>query len=82
MVYLIALLAVFLVLAALYESWAIPLSIILTVPLGILGAVLSTWLTGQANDIYFQIGLLMTIALQQKTPSLSLNLPNQIGNRA
>jgi multidrug efflux pump len=82
MVYLIALLAVFLVLAALYESWAIPLSIILTIPLGILGAVLSTWLTGQANDIYFQIGLLMTIALQQKTPSLSLNLPNQIGNRA
>lgn len=74
--YAFAVLAVFLCLAALYESWSIPLSVILVVPLGFLGVVLATWLRAYfnpgeyANDVYFQIGLVTIIGLSAKNAIL------------
>jgi multidrug efflux pump len=59
-------LLVFLVLAALYESWTIPLSVLLTVPLGILGAVTAAMLRGQPNDVYFTVGIVTIIGLAAK----------------
>lgn len=68
--YTISLLVVFLCLAALYESWAIPFSIILIAPIGIFGAVLATSAMGMSNDVYFQVGLLTTIGLSSKNAIL------------
>jgi multidrug efflux pump len=68
--YGISLLVVFLALAALYESWSTPLAVMLTVPVGILGAVVAATLTGQANDVYFKVGLLTTIGLSAKNAIL------------
>jgi multidrug efflux pump len=72
MVFLIALsmLVVFLVLAALYESWSIPLSVMLVVPLGIFGAILAIILRGMPNDIFFKIGLITIIGLSAKNAIL------------
>ncbi|MBV5299086.1 MAG: efflux RND transporter permease subunit, partial [Rhodoferax sp.] len=61
--YAFAILAVFLCLAALYESWTIPLSVILVVPLGVLGVIVATLLRDYANDVYFQVGLITIIGL-------------------
>ena len=60
----------FLSLAALYESWTVPFSVLMAVPLGILGALLATWLRGLENDVYFQVGLLTTIGLSAKNAIL------------
>jgi len=68
--YALSLLIVFLCLAALYESWAIPASVLLVVPLGIIGAVMATWLRGLDNDVYFQVGLLTTVGLASKNAIL------------
>ncbi|EHL96223.1 inner membrane multidrug efflux protein BpeB [Acetobacteraceae bacterium AT-5844] len=68
--YAISLIVVFLCLAALYESWAIPVSVMLVVPLGVFGAVLATLLRGMSNDVYFQVGLLTTIGLSAKNAIL------------
>lgn len=70
MLYAISILVVFLCLAALYESWAIPFSVILAVPVGIFGAVLAAHLFGQSNDVYFKVGLLTTIGLAAKNAIL------------
>jgi multidrug efflux pump len=61
---------VFLCLAALYESWSIPTAVLLVVPLGVVGAVLATWMRGLDNDVYFQVGLLTTIGLSAKNAIL------------
>jgi hydrophobe/amphiphile efflux-1 (HAE1) family protein len=70
MLYGISILFVFLCLAALYESWSVPFSVILVVPLGIIGAVLATSVAGLENDVYFQIGLLTTVGLSAKNAIL------------
>jgi len=66
----LSLLVVFLVLAALYESWAIPLSVMLVVPLGMLGAVALVSLLGMSNDVYFQVGMVTVIGLAAKNAIL------------
>jgi multidrug efflux pump len=68
--YAISILVVFLCLAALYESWAIPVSVLMVIPLGVLGAVLATLMRGLSNDVYFQVGLLTTIGLSAKNAIL------------
>jgi multidrug efflux pump len=68
--YALSLLVVFLCLAALYESWSVPISVLLVVPLGVIGAVLAATLRGLNNDIYFQVGLLTTIGLSAKNAIL------------
>jgi hydrophobe/amphiphile efflux-1 (HAE1) family protein len=68
--YAISLLVVFLCLAALYESWSIPFSVMLVVPLGVVGALLAAALRGLNNDVYFQVGLLTTIGLSAKNAIL------------
>ncbi|GAC12838.1 efflux RND transporter permease subunit [Aliiglaciecola lipolytica] len=68
--YAISILVVFLALAALYESWSVPLSVILVIPLGVVGAVLATTLRGLENDIYFQVALVTTIGLASKNAIL------------
>jgi hydrophobe/amphiphile efflux-1 (HAE1) family protein len=78
MLYAISLLFVFLCLAALYESWSIPFSVMLVVPLGVIGAVLATWVTGLDNDVYFQIGLLTTVGLSAKNAILIVEFAQQL----
>ncbi|CAI1607294.1 Probable efflux pump membrane transporter TtgB [Serratia proteamaculans] len=69
-IYLASVLFIFLCLAALYESWSIPIAVMLIIPLGIVGAVLATRLAGFENDIYFQVGMLTTIGLSAKNAIL------------
>ena len=68
--YALSVLIVFLCLAALYESWSIPTSVLLVVPLGVLGTVLFTWLRGLERDVYFQVGMLTTVGLSAKNAVL------------
>jgi multidrug efflux pump len=68
--YAVSVLVVFLCLAALYESWSIPFAVMLSVPVGIAGALLAALLAGQANDVYFKVGLLTTIGLAAKNAIL------------
>ncbi|WP_294333235.1 efflux RND transporter permease subunit [uncultured Sphingomonas sp.] len=68
--YALSLLIVFLCLAALYESWSVPISVILVVPLGVVGALLAAKLTGLNNDIYLQVGLITTIGVSAKNAIL------------
>ncbi|MBW8366378.1 MAG: efflux RND transporter permease subunit [Arenimonas sp.] len=70
LLYALSVLIVFLCLAALYESWTIPTSVLLVVPLGILGTVLFTWMRGLERDVYFQVGMLTTVGLSSKNAVL------------
>jgi multidrug efflux pump len=79
--YAISLLVVFLSLAALYESWSVPFSVMLVVPLGVLGAVVAAGARGLSNDVYFQVGLLTTIGLASKNAILIVEFAKDLQER-
>ena len=81
LLYAISILFVFLCLAALYESWTVPLSVMLAVPLGVVGALLATYTRGLTNDVYFQVGLLTTVGLASKNAILIVEFAVQLQER-
>jgi len=78
LLYGLSVLVVFLSLAALYESWSIPVSVIMVVPIGVLGALLMALGFGMANDVYFQIGLLTTVGLSAKNAILIVEFAREL----
>mgnify|MGYP001810079956 CR=1 FL=1 len=76
--YAISLLVVFLSLAALYESWSVPFSVMLVVPLGVIGALLAATGRGLSNDVFFQVGLLTTVGLAAKNAILIVEFARQL----
>lgn len=75
---LLSALVIFLVLAALYESWTIPLSVLLVVPLGLIGAVLAVLLRGLPNDVFFKVGMITIIGLSAKNAILIIEFAKQL----
>jgi multidrug efflux pump subunit AcrB len=79
--YGLSILVVFLCLAGLYESWTVPLSVMLVIPLGVVGALLAAKLRGFYNDIYFQVGMLTTIGLSAKNAILIVQFAHEAAMR-
>jgi multidrug efflux pump len=79
--YAISLVVVFLCLAALYESWSIPVAVMLVVPLGVFGAIVATLLRGLSNDVFFQVGLLTTVGLSAKNAILIVEFAKENHDR-
>ncbi len=77
LLYAFSVIVIFLCVAALYESWPIPIANLLMLPLGLFGAALATWLRGMHNDVYFQIGLLTTLGLTTKNAILIIQFAQQ-----
>ncbi len=77
LLYSFSILAIFLVLAALYDSWTFPISVMLALPLGVIGGVLASSLRGMPNDVYFQIGLLTVLGLTTKNAILIVQFASQ-----
>jgi hydrophobe/amphiphile efflux-1 (HAE1) family protein len=76
--YAISILFVFLCLAALYESWSLPFTVMLVVPIGVIGALLATFIRGMNNDVYFQVGLLTTVGLSAKNAILIVEFAKKL----
>lgn len=68
LIFALALVMVFLILAAQYESWSLPLAVLTAVPFAVFGALLATWLRDLSNDVYFQVALITLVGLAAKTP--------------
>ena len=81
LLYAVSILVVFLCLAALYESWSVPLSVILAVPVGIFGTVLAAWLFGLDNDVYFKVAMLTTMGLAAKNAILIVEFARSLHER-
>jgi multidrug efflux pump len=79
--YALSILIVFLCLAALYESWSVPLSVLMVVPLGVMGAVAATLARGLTNDVFFQVGLLTTVGLSAKNAILIVEFAKDLHER-
>ena len=73
--------AVFLCLAALYESWSIPLAVILVVPIGVLGSLLAVYMRGLSNDVYFKVGLIVIIGLAAKNAILIIQFARDLQDK-
>lgn len=78
LLYALSVVVVFLCLAALYESWSVPLSVMMTVPIGVLGALAAALVFGQSNDVYFKVGLLTTVGLAARNAILIVEFAHSL----